>query len=80
MVGLFRDDCFQGHVHHTNKSIDFGTTYNNPNYAHSFNESSGATQRANLSEIISNGVNGNPRYGNVTHGKQKGVIYIIKVL
>lgn len=70
-LGEFKDDQFQGHEHNTynnyesNATGGAGSATNYGGVVHTFN-------------ILSDGTNGEPRKGTTTHGKQKGVTYIIK--
>ena len=77
MVGEFKDDCLQDHLHYS--SIDFPNgdlmIWNNPNGNYAY---SGAGNQFSLSN--KGGGIYNSRSTTVTHGKQKGVKYIIKVL
>ena len=70
-LGEFKDDQMQGHEHLSYKNYENGAT-------------GGAGTVTNFGgkqktiEIIEDGVNGTPRIGPTTHGKQVGVNYIIK--
>lgn len=70
-LGEFKDDQLQGHEHSTYKNYEGGAT-------------GGAGSATNYGgvvhtlDIASDGTNGEPRKGTTTHGKQKGVTYIIK--
>lgn len=70
-LGEFKDDQLQGHEHNTYKNYEGGAT-------------GGAGSATNYGgvvstlDIVSDGTNGTPRVDTTTHGKQKGVTYIIK--
>ena len=70
-LGEFKDDQLQGHEHNTYK-----------NYEGSATGGAGSTTTyggiVSTLDIISDSTNGTPRVGTTTHGKQKGVTYIIK--
>ena len=70
-IGEFKDDQMQGHKHSIQmflyKQGDKGPAGNYFGYGPS-----------DTSDPINDGVNGTPRIGSTTHGKQVGVNYIIK--
>lgn len=67
-VGRFRDDCFQDHNHNMFNANPGGS-------------SAWVIQQSNgFYGNIETGLASSGRYSTVTHGKQKGVKYIIKVL
>lgn len=73
-VGEFKDDQFQGHAHLV-PNIQATRTggYEYP---------SGGGKNPNTritTTILSDGVNGEPRTGSTTHGKQIGINFIIKI-
>ena len=72
-VGQFKDDQLQGHIHHY-KAWNVEQMGRDPpgNYL--------ARNRYATSTSVpqSDGVNGTPRTGTTTHGKQVGVNYLIK--
>ena len=70
-VGEFKDDQFQGHEHLTYKNYEGGAT-GGAGTVTNF----GGKQKTE--GIEGDGVNGTPRIGSTTHGKQIGVNYIIK--
>ena len=74
-VGEFKDDQMQGHEHKLEGALDDAN--NGFKYVRFV---SYATWRADGKTygIMSDDVNGNPRLGTTTHGKQLGVNYIIK--
>lgn len=67
VVGQFKDDCLQDHVH---QYVRFGVT----------NRSSGSISTADSPGSYENTGSASGRAKSVTHGKQKGVKYIIKAL
>lgn len=72
-LGEFKDDQFQGHAHkysYPTFSTDCDQASRRPKY-------NGETTKT-TSDIVSDSINGTPRYGTTTHGKQLGVNYIIK--
>lgn len=85
-VGQFADDCFQDHTHSIGSSN--GATPLNPVKSYSygssgrFREGDGNWETNSWSVLQVGGVPENSSYrrNTVTHGKQKGVKYIIKVL
>lgn len=76
-LGEFKDDQFQGHKHKIDKPYNndgagtYGGEIGNGDKNHS-----PITIYADI--IVANEINGNPRVGSTTHGKQVGVNYIIK--
>lgn len=72
-LGEFKDDQFQGHSHYSgHQDRGEGGNYNYMKWDGDYNNPT--------KNIISDGTNGTPRYGTTTHGKQIGVMYLIKVL
>lgn len=82
-LGEFKDDQFQGHWHNLGNSNGVNTV------ALGASEKGGSTVGANPGgenryvvntalDAITDGTNGEPRVGTTTHGKQKGITYIIK--
>lgn len=76
-LGEFKDDQFQGHKHKIEKP------YNNDGAGTYGGEiGNGDKDHSSVSiysdVIVANKINGNPRVGSTTHGKQVGVNYIIK--
>ena len=69
MVGEFKDDQLQKHNH----TKDYGTAPNGNNRGFS------RIQVESYNEKL-NSTPSDCRYGNTTHGKRKGVKFIIKVL
>lgn len=70
-VGEFKDDQMQGHRHNVNTFLyKQGTNGPSGNYFDYGN--------IETSDPVNDGVNGTPRTGSTTHGKQVGVNYIIK--
>ena len=70
-LGEFKDDHLQGHEHNTYKNYESNAT----------GGAGGDTSYGGVIQtpgIVSDGTNGEPRKGTTTHGKQKGVTYIIK--
>ena len=70
-VGEFKDDQMQGHEHSAYKNYEDGAT-GGAGTATNF----GGKQRTE--GIEPDGVNGVPRIGSTTHGKQVGINYVIK--
>ncbi len=70
-LGEFKDDQLQGHEHNTYKNYESGATGG----AGTVTNHGGVIHTL---DIVSDGTNGEPRIGTTTHGKQKGVTYIIK--
>lgn len=75
-VGEFKDDQIQGHKHIARPQISSGES--DGKYKA---EVSAATQStgAETGVPINDGINGTPRTGDTTHGKQIGINFIIKV-
>ena len=82
-VGEFKDDQLQGHWH------NLGNSNGTVTVALGASIKGGSTMGANPGgenrytvegalDAITDGTNGEPRVGTTTHGKQKGVTYIIK--
>lgn len=72
-VGEFKDDQLQGHEHKQ-------TSENKNHNGAETNYSNTVPGSASTEGIVSDGVNGTPRVGTTTHGKQIGVNYIIKAV
>ena len=70
-LGEFKDDQLQGHEHYVYKNYESGSTGGAGNTT-----TYGGVVSSN--GIVHNTTNGTPRVGTTTHGKQKGVTYIIK--
>ena len=70
MVGQFKDDQYQSHNHNTLM------TWNNESGTYPYVP----TGKDNANRLIPTSTPTNGRFGTTTHGKQKGVKYIIKVL
>lgn len=70
-VGEFKDDQMQGHVHEVYKNFE-----TNPKGGAGTVTVYGG--KVNSGEPKDDGVNGTPRTGKTTHGKQIGINYIIK--
>lgn len=70
-IGEFKDDQMQGHEHLTYKNYEGGATGG----AGTVTNFGG---KQSTEGIINDGVNGTPRTGLTTHGKQVGINYIIK--
>ena len=79
-LGQFKDDQIQGHSH------DLEWSDGLPNYSKGGLYSGGGSYNSNTSDpttltikgVATDGVNGDPRTGTTTHGKQLGVNYVIK--
>jgi hypothetical protein len=71
-VGQFKDDQFQGHIH----SIRNGWDGSNENSAERGDARHGYSAHSTEPQTLTN--YGTPRYGTVTHGKQKGLNWAIK--
>jgi len=74
-VGEFKDDQFQGHKHSLPQV--WGTEGPSAKCWDTEYSTGKATRTGNP---ISDDVNGEPRVGSTTHGKQVGVLYCIKAL
>jgi microcystin-dependent protein len=75
-IGQFKDDQMQGHLHSLNTIY---ATQGSPGGNSITGSSTTADQDLPSSgSMISDGVNGTPRKGTTTHGKQAGVLYCIK--
>ncbi len=70
-VGEFKDDQMQGHVHEIYRNYE-----TNPKGGAGTVTIYGG--KKNSSEPKTDGVNGTPRIGSTTHGKQFGINYVIK--
>ena len=69
-VGQFKDDQLQGHEHtQTNKNAEHNGAETN--------FSNTVPGSASTEGIVSDGVNGTPRTGTTTHGKQTGVLFYV---
>ena len=73
MVGQFKDDQLQNHAHSV---IIYGGGGSNG----VISTTTGSPYREYTDGAYYNAGNRDPRYGNVTRGKRKGVKFIIKVL
>lgn len=71
-VGQFKDDQFQGHKH----QVALSEQKHNGSMQNENNVMTGGI--TSTSSPVSDGINGAPRIGSTTHGKQLGVNYIIK--
>lgn len=75
-VGEFKDDQMQGHKHSNRGQISDGSSDGKYKAQVTLNTKS-------VNEItgnpITDGINGTPRIGSTTHGKQIGINFIIKV-
>ena len=69
-VGQFKDDQLQGHEH-TQSNINANHNGAETNFS---NTTPGS---ASTEGIVSDGVNGTPRVGTTTHGKQTGVLFYV---
>lgn len=76
-IGEFKDDQMQGHKHRTRPQISEGSSDGVWKANVTKNTQSVAPD---TSDPITDGVNGTPRTGSTTHGKQIGVNYIIKAI
>lgn len=82
-LGEFKDDQFQGHWHNLGNlngtvTVALGASIKGSNVQ---GANPGGENRYTVDlalDAISDGTNGTPRVGTTTHGKQKGVTYIIK--
>lgn len=73
-IGEFKDDQMQGHWH----SID-GTGSNTSGNGGVLHKPEQFSNVATAKKMLSDGINGTPRIGSTTHGKQIGINFIIKV-
>ena len=78
-LGQFKDDCFQGHNHYSTKASDKNAS-NASNYR--YQDLVGGT--GDIPDSIrkyyaTDSEHGTPRVSSTTHGKQKGVNWIMKV-
>lgn len=71
-LGEFKDDQFQGHSHRVQGG------YNTENFSNNVRTGINSNSPVASVEIVSDGINGNPRFGTTTHGKQVGANFIIK--
>lgn len=69
-VGQFKDDQLQGHEHKQ-------TSENRNHNGAETNFSNTVPGSASTEGIVSDGVNGTPRTGTTTHGKQTGVLFYV---
>jgi microcystin-dependent protein len=75
-IGQFKDDQMQGHLHSLNTIY---ATQGSPGGNSIPGSSTTHDQELPSSgPMISDGINGTPRIGTTTHGKQAGVLYCIK--
>lgn len=83
-LGEFKDDQFQGHWHNLGNSNGTVTVSLGASIKGSETKSAASDQSITryivdtALDAITDGTNGEPRKGTTTHGKQKGVTYIIK--
>ena len=83
-LGEFKDDQFQGHWHNLGSSdgvvtVSLGAGDKGGSINSAAPELSVKRYPVNTAlDAITDGTNGEPRVGTTTHGKQKGVTYIIK--
>ena len=77
-LGEFKDDQFQGHKHTITQEAGDAPSGVSPNSPAFFGGIAGTSNTNAMKETSSDGTNGTPRVGTTTHGKQKGVTYIIK--
>ena len=83
-LGEFKDDQLQGHRHklgNSNGTVTVALGASNKGDSINGARSDTTTQRYIVDtalDAITDGTNGEPRIGSTTHGKQKGVTYIIK--
>lgn len=83
-LGEFKDDQFQGHWHNLGNSNGTVTVSLGASIKGSDTKSAASDQSMSryivdtALDAITDGTNGEPRKGTTTHGKQKGVTYIIK--
>lgn len=79
-LGQFKDDQLQGHSH------DLDWSEGLPNFSVGGLYSGGGSYNSNVNHsteltikgVATDGINGDPRVGTTTHGKQIGIRYIIK--
>lgn len=83
-LGEFKDDQFQGHWHNLGNSSGIKTVALGASmvggdiHSAEYDSSENRYMLDTALDAISDGTNGTPRVGTTTHGKQKGVTYIIK--
>lgn len=83
-IGEFKDDQFQGHWHNLGSSdgtvtVSLGAGEKGGSANSAASDASMKRYVVNTAlDAITDGTNGEPRTGTTTHGKQKGVTYIIK--
>ena len=83
-LGEFKDDQLQGHWHNLGNSNGIVTVSLGASIKGSETKSAASDQSMTrylvdtALDAITDGTNGEPRRGTTTHGKQKGVTYIIK--
>lgn len=75
-IGEFKDDQIQGHWHTSRPQISSGNS--DGKYKAQITTDTKAIN-PNTGNPITNNVNGIPRIGSTTHGKQVGINFIIKV-
>lgn len=73
-VGQFKDDQFQGHWH---ASADLASYYVDRSTGRFGPGQFGTADSNPVKGPTSDGINGNPRIGAITHGKQTGVLYYV---
>lgn len=74
-LGEFKDDQFQGHGHNLNTAVIIPTSGTG---AHSGNLNWATYSNVNATNPITLSNYGDARFDTTTHGKQKGITYIIK--
>ena len=77
-LGEFKDDQLQGHKHIITQEGGNASSNVSPNSHALFGGTAGSSNTTAMKETCSDATNGTPRVGTTTHGKQKGVTYIIK--
>ena len=77
-LGEFKDDQLQGHKHIITQEGGSVPSNVSPNSPALFGGTTGSSNTTAMKETYTDGTNGTPRVGTTTHGKQKGVTYIIK--
>lgn len=75
-LGEFKDDQFQGHKHSNRGQISEGSS--DGKYKADVTLNTRAVNET-TGNPITDGINGTPRVGSTTHGKQVGINFIIKV-
>lgn len=83
-LGEFKDDCLQGHVHgYMYSSVWTGATATNAGGVMLWKQVSTNEFDVTTSERLqysSDNSHGNPRIGDITRGKRKGINFLIKAL